>query len=181
MSITINDNGLQKTLIVDELSQSAYPPPDKGGYWRLMMPDRKPDRVLMLGVGGGTIPRMLLEKYPDVKIVGVEISEAIVNAAIEHLKLDEVNMDLIVADAFEYVYQDIGKFDFIIVDLFDGFNFPLKCISPKFVERLQELLNKGGELYMNIPNIDHALSLILPTRIKEDNGANIIYKFTKGA
>ena len=179
MNISIDDDGKQKTLMVEGLSQSAYPPPVQGGYWKLMMPDRKPERVLALGVGGGTIPRMLLSKYPDVKIVGVEISEAIVNAAIEHLKLGELNMDLIVADAFEYVYQDIGKFDFIIVDLFDGFNFPLKCLSPKFINRLQELLDEKGMIYINVPNIDHGISLILPTRTKVDNGSNIIYKFTK--
>ena len=62
--IGINDNGKQKTLMVDDFPQSAYPPP-KGGYWEMMIPTKVPKTALILGAGGGTIPRILLEKFPE--------------------------------------------------------------------------------------------------------------------
>lgn len=174
--ITIHNLPTGKTLSVNGLPQSSWPP-EKTGYWKMMIPDKKPETVLMLGVGAGTIARMLLEKYPQAKITGIEISQEVVNAAIEHLDLGSVNMKLIIADAFEYVFENSDKYDLILVDLFDGYNFPLKCLMPKFIKRLQELLNKGGKLCINTPNIDHGMSLIIPTRTKRDNGANSIYEY----
>lgn len=176
--ITIHDLPNGKTLSVDGLPQSSWPP-DKQTYYYMMIPEKKPDTVLMLGVGGGTIARMILKKFPDTKITGVEISQEVVDAAIEHLGLGEIGMDLVIADAFEYVFEHNETYDLIIVDLYDGYNFPLKCLMPKFIRRLQELLNKDGELYINTPNIAHGISLQLPTRTSEENTGNIVYKYAK--
>jgi len=176
--ITIHDTKEGKTLAVNGMPQSSYPPP-LNGYWKMMIPNKKLETVLMLGVGAGTVARMLLERFPDTKITGVEISQEVVNAAIEHLKLSEVKMNLVIADAFEYVFEHNEPYDLILVDIYDGYNFPLKFLMPKFVRRCQELLNKGGEMYFNTPSIEHGMSLMLPTRTKEDNGANTIYKYVK--
>lgn len=179
--ITIHDlTGIfkGKTLSVDGLPQSSWPPP-KDGYWQMMIPDKKPDTVLLLGVGGGTIARLLLERYPDSKITGVEISQEIVNAAIEHMGLRDIKINIVIADAFEYVFEHNESYDLIIVDIFDGYNFPLKFLMPKFIRRCQEVLSKQGELFINTPNIAHGMSLILPTRTSEENTGNIVYKYVK--
>lgn len=174
--ITIHDVNNQKTLSVNGLPQSSWPP-SKDNYWHMMIPDKKPNTVLMLGVGGGTVAKMLLEKWSDIKITGVEISQEVVNAAIEHLGLGDIDMDLIVGDAFQYVFEHDDRYDLILIDIFDGDNFPLKFLMPKFIRRCQELLSKGGELYINVPNLDHGMSLLLPTRTREENSGNVIYKY----
>lgn len=168
----------QKILRVNGMDQSSYPPPENG-YWKMMIPDKRPETVLILGAGGGTIARMLLDRFPDIKITGVEISQEVIDTSIKHLKMGEINMKLFIADAFEWIFEHNEKFDLIIVDIYEGYNFPLKFLMPRFIKRCQELLNNEGELYLNTPSIDHGMSLIIPTRTKEDNGANTVYKYVK--
>ena len=174
--ITIQNLPNGKTLSVRGVPQSSWPP-TKDAYWHMMIPDKKPNTVLMLGVGGGTVAKMLLEKWPDIKITGVEISQEVIDEAIEHLGLKDVGMNLVIGDAFEYVFEHKDKYDLIAIDIFDGDNFPLRFLMPKFIRRCQELLNKGGELYINTPNLDHGMSLIIPTRTVEENSGNRIYKY----
>lgn len=176
--ITIHDIPEGKTLAVNGVPQSSWPP-TKGGYWEMMMPDKKPDTVLMLGVGAGTMARMLHQKFPGIAITGVEISQEVINAAIEHMGFEHVFMKLIIGDAFEYVFTHNETYDLILVDIFDGDNFPLRFLTPKFIHRCQELLNDNGELYINTPNLGHGISLILPTRTKEENSGNVVIKYVK--
>ena len=174
--ITVHNLPSGKTLAVNGVPQSSWPP-QKGTYWEMMIPDKRPETVLMLGVGAGTLARMLLEKWSDIQITGIEISEEVINAAHKHMGLKEIKMRLITADAFDYVFEDKNTYDLILIDIFDGYNFPLKFLMPKFVKRCQELLNKGGELYINTPNLAHGISLLLPTRTAQENTGNVVYKY----
>ena len=177
MNYQVLDQDGSKTILVDGVPQSTYPSPS-GGYWKNMVPTRKVDSVLVLGVGGGTIPRMILKKNPKAKIVGVDNDPSIIKVGIDHLALGEINMDLILKDIFEYVYEIKDKFDLIVVDLYSGGSFPYKCLSPKFINHLKGLLNKSGEIYINTPNLEYAVTLQLPTRKAVDTGGNIIYKYS---
>ena len=169
--ITIQKNENTNILQVDGFSQSAYPP--QGGYYQYLIPEKDPKTALVLGVGAGTVCRMLLEKFPDIKITGVDNNPEVIRIAREYLKLDEVNMDLIIANAFEFVEKTTEKFGLIIVDLFNGYWFPLRVLSPPFVEKCKSLLTEGGSLYINTPNLDLAGSLQFMN--KRGNSGNIVY------
>lgn len=169
--ITIQKDKDTNILLVDQFPQSAYPP--HGGYYQYLIPDKDPKTALVLGVGGATVCRLLLEKFPDIKITGVDNNPEVIQAAREHLKLDEVNMDLVVADAFEFIEKTTEKYGLIIVDLFNGYWFPLRVLSPPFVEKCKSLLVEGGSLYVNTPNLDLAGSLQFTN--KRGNSGNIIY------
>jgi len=178
MNIKVSEVDNTKTLIVNGVPQSSWPP-DKSSYYHMVIPNKKPDTVLLLGLGAGTVARMLLEKFPQVKITGVEVSSDVVGVALKHFDLDKFSIDIVLNDAYSYVFEHSKVFDLIIVDIFDGDNFPLRFLTPKFIRRCQELLTKGGELYINTPNIAHGVSLILPTRSACENTGNIVYKYEK--
>ena len=178
MKATIQQVDNYTTVLIDDVPQSTYLPP-KNGYWHYMIPDTPVKTCLMLGVGGGTTARLLIDKFPDIKITGVDNSQDIINLAREYMKLDEVNMEVVIGDAFEYIEKVEQKFDLILVDLFAGYWFPLKILTPKFLHKCQELLEKDGFLYINTPNIEYGLTLQLPTRVTRDMGANTIYGFQK--
>ena len=170
-------------LLVDGIPQSVYPPPE-GGYWKYMMPDFEPKSVLMLGVGGGTIPRMILSKYPKCKILGIDNSRETIKVAKEKLWLKDLKMELRIGDAFRYVAIDNllkndGKFDLILVDVWDGQWFTFKVLSDDFIKRCKEMLNEGGKIYINMPNLDWAAIKNLPGGLKDDIGANMIYRWSK--
>ena len=44
----------------------------------------KPERVLIIGLGGGTLSNNLLDMYPEIEIDNVEIDPAVVSVAVEY-------------------------------------------------------------------------------------------------
>src|SRR5262249_29787731 len=64
----------QRALLVDGVVQSvAVEGPVLGpGYWPAMLPDARPRRALLLGLGAGTIAHLLVRRFGPVAMVGVE-------------------------------------------------------------------------------------------------------------
>lgn len=172
-----------EVMLIDGVPQSLSGVP-KRGYWHYMMPEEKPQRVLLLGVGGGTIARELLEKWPDVEIVGVDISEEVIEWAKENFGLEELKMTLLIEDGFGYVDrvsqtpQLIKKYDLILVDMWDGCWFPFRCMTAEFIEKCKKVLKKSGRIHINAPNLDYLAGegLTGMTTYRNELGPNIIYK-----
>lgn len=134
----------------DGLTQSvvpAYP----GGYWEQMLPDEfKPESVLILGLGAGTIYKLLKEKFPSVKITAIDNNAGMVKIAKEN---GVSAKDIVEFDAFVWIENEKSKYDLIIVDLFDGFKFNMRVITNIFLENCKALLVEGGYLVVNVPNL----------------------------
>jgi predicted O-methyltransferase YrrM len=77
-----------------------------------------PRSVLVLGLGGGTVTRQLRALLPDVRLVGVEIDEGVIELARRHLHLDASAVEVHVADAYEFLAGTTERFDAVIDDLF---------------------------------------------------------------
>lgn len=169
-----------EVFLVDGVPQSTYPP-SEGGYWRHMIPqDFSGKKVLLLGVGAGTIARLLLDKYPDVEIIGVDNSDLVITMANQYFKLDEIKMEIIIQDGFEYIEETKKKFDLILVDMWNGYWFPARSLMKEFIDKCKDRLNKGGQVYINAPNLDClAQESLPPTALRNDIGRNIIYSFDK--
>ena len=171
--------GKTDVLMVDGVPQSTYPPTE-GGYWQHMIPDDfSGHSVLMLGVGGGTIARQLLEKYPKVKIIGVDNNSLLIQVAERQFHISEIDMEIIIQDGFEFIKDTKIKFDLIIVDMWEGYKFPFKVLSNEFIKHCQAKLNEGGQVYINTPSLDYLAQESLKglNALRDDIGRNIIYRF----
>ena len=80
--------------------------------------DGPPRSVLVLGLGGGTVTRQLRTLLPDVRLVGVEIDDGVVDLARRYLHLDDSGVEVHVADAYDFLAQTSDRFDAVIDDLF---------------------------------------------------------------
>src|SRR3989344_4139512 len=69
--------------------------------------------ILMLGLGGGTVAKLLRKKYPDAKITGVEIDPMMVELGRKYLKLDDYDVDVKITDANSFLIKN-KKYDLII-------------------------------------------------------------------
>src|SRR3990167_5752072 len=167
-------------LMADDIPHSVFPPPE-GGYWKHMISDKEPKKILILGLGGGTIAKILLEKYPQAQITGVDYSASVLKLARKHLGLDETKVTIKIADAFDYVLEAKGKYDLIIVDLINGHWYPLKVFSISFIKKLMRILEKQGQIYINAPNMDHLAEEVFMLLSKEVQktqiGPNNIYSY----
>lgn len=79
-------------------------------------------RSLVLGLGGGSVAKVLRKYYPKAHITGVDIDPVIVDLGKKYLDLDKYNVDIKIMDAFDYPLSS-NLYDLIIVDGFIGDNY----------------------------------------------------------
>lgn len=91
--------------------------------------------ILILGLGGGTLAKLLRKKYPDAKITGVEIDPVMIELGKKYLDLDKYKIDIKVEDTNEFKFD---KYDLVIVDMYSGDNFPKEFESEEFLKKLSK-------------------------------------------
>lgn len=117
-----------RELIVDETFASFYRPGEAstGSVWDalaapvLALPEKRRRRVLLLGVGGGSVARIVRAIAPGARIVGVELDREVVRAARRWFDIDELGLELVVDDARAFLERDRRQFDVVIEDVFIG-------------------------------------------------------------
>jgi len=131
--------------------------------------DMKKLRVLILGLGVGTLAKLVTKRHPlDAEIVGIEIDPLVVELGKKYFGLGEIpNLKIVVGDAISLVQSSkfntstssvlsraksrdkVQSFDLVIVDLYLGQEFPKEAESEDFLRRLGKLANKGGLVVFN--------------------------------
>lgn len=94
-------------------------------------------KILILGLGGGTLAKLLRKKYPDAKITGVEIDPIIIELGKKYLDLDKYNVLVKIMDAKKF---KIKKYDLVIVD---GY------IGDKYVDLVRSDISKSKLVIFN--------------------------------
>ncbi len=117
----------------------------------LVKPD--PARVLIAGLGGGTLPTALAELLPDVHIDVVEIDPAVYAAAQQYFGFaasDRVKVH--VGDARVFVKRAGARgesYDIVILDAFGGDYIPEHLMTAEFLEESRALLGPDAVLAAN--------------------------------
>ena len=122
-------------------------------YWEGMVPpdlSLGPDsRVLLLGLGAGTIAKIITGRFGSVTIDGVEIDPLMVELGKKYFGLDSPNLNIIIDDATKFVKEARFKYDLVCVDLFMGGSVPKEIQSREFLESIKQLLQEKGLLAIN--------------------------------
>ncbi len=112
-----------------------------------------PKRILVLGLGGGSIPRVYAKLYPKATIDVVEIDPAVVQVAAEWFDFKaSANVKVHVKDGRQFVKQ-AGVFkqswDLIVLDAFNGDYIPEHMMTREFLEECKAILTPNGTLVAN--------------------------------
>lgn len=152
MDIRIGEDAGRAALLVDGVVQSISPEDglSAGGYWAAMVPNDRPRHGLILGLGGGTLARLLQARWGPFPIVGVDDDSAILDLAREVGWLPSESLEVVQADAFEYVHSCQERFDYIAIDLFRGEELSTRAFGKPFLRRLRTLLVPRGRLAINL-------------------------------
>jgi spermidine synthase len=150
--IRIGEDGGRAALLVDGVVQSISPEDGltSGGYWSAMVTGLRPTRALILGLGGGTLARLLQARWGDLRIVGVDDEDAVLAVAREAGWLPHEGLEVVVRDAFDYVQGCDERFDYIAVDLFRGQRMPRRVFGKPFLRRVRSMLEPNGQLVINM-------------------------------
>lgn len=106
--------------------------------------------VLILGLGAGNVASILREHRQTYRMVGVEIDAEVVRLARNHFGLEDYgDVEVVVADAADFVRSCGERFDLVVVDLFVDATVPLAAEQDEFLLRLEKMLRPGGLLLFN--------------------------------
>ncbi|MDY6947541.1 MAG: fused MFS/spermidine synthase [Pseudomonadota bacterium] len=113
----------------------------------------EPKSVLIIGLGGGTIPRALHAMVPEARIDVVEIDPAVVKVARRYFDLgDDSALNVIEADGRVQVKRALRqqqRYDIIMLDAFDHEYIPEHLLTQEFLQEVKALLAPGGVLAAN--------------------------------
>jgi spermidine synthase len=115
-----------------------------------MLPEGSPKSALLLGLGAGTLAHLLTRRFPDIRIVGVDIDPEIVEFARRHFDLALPNLQVVVGDALAYAAYCTDRFDYVAVDLFCGHAFQRGALSRPFLRHLKTIAGPMGEIAVNL-------------------------------
>jgi spermidine synthase len=132
-----------------------------GGYWDLFLVVPKllgrPARtMLVIGDGGGTIPRAFGRFYPGVRIDGVELDPAVTEAGRRFLGLgDNPRLRTYTADGRVWLERTSHRYDVIAIDAYRQPYIPFQLATEEFFRLVREHLNPGGIVALNVAATPH--------------------------
>lgn len=165
-NITVTDDGnricmqfASKGYYVSQQSCQYKDDPDElvFDYAKLVMAgliiNPQPERILVVGLGGGTLPKTLNQIVPDAHIDSVEIDPAVIDVARRFFDFEESeNVKVIARDGRVFVKQAIRfnrEYDFILLDAFNGDYIPEHLMTKEWLEEVKSILSDGGVLMAN--------------------------------
>ena len=115
-----------------------------------------PRKVLLVGLGGGSLVKFLLEFCPETRIDVAEINPEVVKVARQYFLLPESERLLVTLASGEVVVADRlaagDRYDLLLLDAFDD-NGPARALlDEQFLCRCRSLLTRGGIFAMNLWN-----------------------------
>ena len=163
--ITVADNGSRRNLYLDgDTLQSSMLLADPNmldlEYSQAMMCallfQPAPKKVLMVGLGGGSLVKFLLEFFPDAEIDVAEIDPEVVRVAHNFFLLPRTRRLLITPAPGEKVvadYLEAGeRYDLLLLDAFDDSGPARALLEKQFLGNCKALLAPGGVFAMNLWN-----------------------------
>lgn len=122
-----------------------------GSYWDYFLPLpalAKHPTILVIGLGGGTIPYQIESTYADASVEVAELDESIASLCRKFLGRD-LKSKVVIADGIDYMRSFSSKYDLIIADAYIDYNMPDEFFSDEFVDSAYKALKVRGILAMN--------------------------------
>lgn len=137
---------------------SQYNPnmPINGAIWDLLLLPAfllktPPKKVLLLGLGGGTLVHTLRRFFPTCHITCVELDAQHIHIAKRYFKIPTENVRIVHGDAYGFLNDTRQRFDLIVDDVFQHVSGQPERASPAIDASVYERhLTADGLLAMNI-------------------------------
>jgi spermidine synthase len=109
------------------------------------------DRVLIVGLGGGSIPMILRKHYPDMTIDVVDIDPEVVRLAKQYFGFREDDkLKAHVADGRRFIEECKEPYDVIYLDAFSADSIPTHLTTREFLQATGRALTRGGIVVSNV-------------------------------
>ena len=113
----------------------------------------EPQDVLIIGLGGGSLPHALAQLLPQVQIDLVEIDPAVVRVAADYFSFHATErMHVYTEDGRSFVRRTARgprRYDLIMLDAYDHQYIPEHMLTEEFLREVRSLLRPGAVLAAN--------------------------------
>jgi spermidine synthase len=108
-------------------------------------------RILMIGLGGGSISTYYGRAMPDVHIDTVELDQRVIDVAKQFFGLrDTPRVRYIAADGRVFLNRSKDQYDLILLDAYRGGYVPFHLLTREFYALVKSRLTPGGAVAFNV-------------------------------
>jgi spermidine synthase len=112
-------------------------------------PDAK--KMLLIGLGGGSIPKKLNKEFPNLEIDAVELDPEVIKMAKDHFQVKESkNLRLYAQDGRLFLTRTQNQYDIIMLDAYFTDAMPFHLATKQFFELAQKKLTPNGIIVANL-------------------------------
>ena len=112
-------------------------------------PDAK--KMLIIGLGGGSIPKKLQKEFPNLEMDVVEIDPEVIKIAKEHFNVRESkSLRLHAQDGRLFLTRTQNQYDVILIDAYYADAMPFHLATKEFFELAQRKLTANGIVVVNL-------------------------------
>lgn len=116
--------------------------------------DPQPRRILLLGLGGGSLAKFLLQQFPECAIDAVEPARDVVEVARSHFELPATpSLNVHLTDAFSFMTdasRQLAGYDLMLIDVYDATGMVPSMTQADFLASVRTRLATGGVLAFNL-------------------------------
>jgi len=118
-----------------------------------------PFEILILGFGTGSSAKLINKKWPQAKIIGIEIDSQVIEIGKKYFQTTQIkNLKIINTDAIKYIEDHSSdgdpkgllrggsSYNLILLDCYQGDQIPVKFEDIKFLKKLKSQTN---HLFLN--------------------------------
>lgn len=145
------------------------------GIMTFLLFRRQIREVLVIGLGGGSIPKFIHHYLPQMRTRVVEINPQVISIARSHFMLppDDERLEIIEDDGAQYLQGRPASAELLILDVFDGQGVPPELYSQAFFDNCAEALKTDGMLAVNLWGSDKNFDIYLQ-RIEQSFGQRVL-------
>jgi spermidine synthase len=159
--LQVVDRGDTRTLYLDGQPHSAMDLDDPNrhvfDYTRyfhaslLFTDESDVDRVLFIGGGGFTGPRIFHDMYPNVTVDVVELDPAVIDAADRYFGIpDSPRLNVHRGDGRQFLEETNRTYDVIVLDAYRKDSVPFQLTTVEFMRQASDRLDDDGVLLANL-------------------------------
>ena len=108
-------------------------------------------KLLLIGLGGGSIPKKLNKEFPNMEIDAVELDPEVIRIAKDHFNIKESKqLRLHAQDGRLFLTRTQNQYDIIMLDAYFTDAMPFHLATKQFFELAQKKLTPNGIIVANL-------------------------------
>jgi spermidine synthase len=148
--LSFGDNSIQSIIDLDD--PGSLHSPVYRAMLAVLLFTPTPERVLLLGTGGGVLARYFHHRQTAIQGDAVEISGVVAEIARQFFDFpaQDQGWRTVISDAQEYIYQSEQHYDLVFLDIAEKELSPSWVFEPDFLDHCRKRLGEEGALVLNI-------------------------------